>query len=128
MRYFEQTLGCVIAFDITSYIYWPTLKKDAPLVGLSKKILSHFFLWSSDERMVLYDRLLEEYQIDGVVIWMHQGCRAIPGASWELRRAAEKRRLPYLELPGDCIDPGGMSSEQVKLRMEAFRESMEFIR
>ena len=31
-----------------------------------------------------------------------------------------EEKKSVLELPGDCIDPRGFSSEQVMLRMEAF--------
>ncbi len=125
MRYFEKALGCLITFDIIGHVYWPELDEDAPLMGLAQKVLSHFYLTDSRQRMDLYRRIIEEYRIDGVVLFMHQGCRAIPGASWELRLIAEQGKISFLELPGDCIDPRGFSSEQVKLRMEAFRESMD---
>ena len=125
MRYFEKTLGCLIAFDILGYVYWPTLSEEDPIRDLAKKVLSHFFLTGSGQRMSLYRRLIEDYRINGAVFFMHQGCRAIPGASWELRMIAEEKKIPFLELPGDCIDPRGFSSEQVMLRMEAFRESMD---
>lgn len=63
--------------------------------------------------------------INAVVIFMHQGCRAIPGTSWEIQELCEKEGIPFLELYGDCIDPGGVSIQQMKLRMEAFAESLE---
>ena len=53
---------------------------------------------------------------------MHNGCRAIPGAVWQVRDVADEKGIPFLELAGDCIDPRGFSEEQMKLRLEAFRE------
>lgn len=125
MRYFEETLKCVIAFDITSYIYWNPLDEEKPYESITQKALSHFFLGATDNRINLYLNIIQEYNIDGIVMFMHQGCRAIPGSSWELKEVNRITKIPFMELYGDCIDPGGFSSEQMKLRMEAFSEGME---
>lgn len=125
MKYFEQELNCIIAFDITGYIYWDELSEKDPLSSLSNKIMSHFYLGDVNKRMELYKRIIKEYNIDGIVMLMHQGCRAIPGSSWEIRQIVKQMKLPFLELSGDCIDPESFSSEQMKLRMEAFSESLE---
>ena len=125
MQYFEEKLNCVIAFDITGYIYWEKLKEEDPCRSIAEKAMSHFFLGCVENRLGLYRNLIREYRIDGLVLFMHAGCRAIPGSSWELRKISEELHVPCLELPGDCIDPSGFSSGQLKLRMEAFSESLE---
>ncbi len=124
MRYFEENLKCVITFDITSYIYWNHLNEEKPYESITQKALSHFFLGGTDNRINLYLHIIREYNIDGIVMFMHQGCRAIPGSSWELKEVNRITNIPFMELYGDCIDPGGFSSEQMKLRMEAFSEGM----
>ncbi len=123
MKYFEQDLKCVIAFDITGYIYFAPLGGDW-IQSLTDKMMSHFLLGDSKKRMDLYLDILSQYKIDGVVIFMHQGCRAIPCSSWELKEATKKMKIPFLELPGDCIDQNGLSTEQMKLRMEAYQERL----
>ena len=87
-------------------------------------MMSHFLLGDSKKRIDLYVNLLSQYKIEGVVIFMHHGCRAIPCSSWELKEAAKKMKIPFLELPGDCIDKNGLSIEQTKLRMEAYQERL----
>lgn len=123
MKFFEQELQCVIAFDITGYIYYEPLTEDW-IQGLTDKMLSHFLLGDSRKRITLYRHILKQFRIDGVVIFMHQGCRAIPCSSWELKEVSKDMKIPFLELPGDCIDKNGLSVEQTKLRMEAFRERL----
>lgn len=123
MREFEES-GCHIAFDITGWIYWPRLDERDPMRSFAHKAASHFYLGGSGERMALYKRVIEEFHIDALVLLAHAGCRAIPGAVWELSQLCRRRRMPFLELPGDCIDPRGMPLEQARLRMEAFRESL----
>lgn len=123
MRWFEAE-GCQIAFDITGWVYWPRLDEDEPVRSFARKAASHFYLGESRERMELYRRVIREFHIDALVLLAHSGCRAIPGAAWELRQLSRQLRLPFLELPGDCIDPRGMPREQARLRMEAFRESL----
>ena len=124
MRYLEEQLDCRIVFDITGYLYWSEHNVDKPVESLANKALSHFYLGEASERMKLYHRLVEEYAADCIIHFMHNGCRAIPGSSWQIRRMADELRLPYMELWGDCIDPRGFSSEQMMLRLEAFREAL----
>lgn len=124
MRYFEEQLGCIIAFDITAHVYWDTLDETDWVSTLADKLLSHFYLGDGKRRMDLIVRLIEQYRMDGIVLYMHQGCRAIAGSVWEFKYLSEARKIPFLELHGDCIAPDGVSKEQTKLRLEAFSESL----
>lgn len=124
MEYFEDELDCCIVMDITGHIYWDKYDLNKPLESLAKRALSHFYLGEAHNRQELYLRLIKDYKIDGIIHFMHNGCRAIPGSSWQIRDISKKLRLPYLELSGDCIDPRGFSDQQMKLRMEAFKESL----
>ena len=123
-RYFEETLRCPIAFDITGHLYWDEMRADTPFQSLAQKMASHFFLGSSRDRTKLYRRLIQEYQIQGITMLLHQGCKAIPASSWELRELARQMKIPYLELPADCVDPRSFGEEQTRLRMEAFAECL----
>jgi benzoyl-CoA reductase/2-hydroxyglutaryl-CoA dehydratase subunit BcrC/BadD/HgdB len=125
MRDFEERLGCIIAFDITGYIYWETLNEKAPVHALAKKMLSHFYLGDTNSRIRLYESIVKDYKIDGIVMFMQQGCRAIPCSSWELKVLSRKIKVPFLEISGDCINPEGLSFEQTRLRMEAFAEGLD---
>lgn len=127
MRYLEENLNCWIVFDITGYIYWPEHDGSTPVESLARKAMAHFYLGEASERRDLYYRLIKEFAADGIIHFMHNGCRAIPGSSWQIRQIADEMGLPYLELSGDCIDPRGFSGEQMKLRLEAFREALEEI-
>ena len=93
--------------------------------GFSKKVLSHFFLTGSGQRMSLYRRLIEDYRIDGAVFFYASRLPGDPRSFLGAANDSRREKIPFLELPGDCIDPRGFSSEQVMLRMEAFRESMD---
>lgn len=122
LEYLEEELGCYIVFDITGYIYWPEYNIKKPLESLAERATSHFYLGQAEAREQLYAQIIRDYNIDGVVHMMHNGCRAISGASWQVRDVADQSGVPYLELSGDCIDPRGFSEGQMKLRLEAFRE------
>lgn len=122
MHTFENELGMKIVFDITGYIYWEELDKNNISKALARKMLSHFFAGDFNRRRILYERLIQEYQINGIVLFQHQNCRAISCSAWELREVSEKLHIPYLEISGDCIDPGSYAKAQVSLRMEAFAE------
>lgn len=122
MQTFENDLGMKVAFDLTGHIYWNAFHIEKPVEALTKKMLSHFFLGDFRGRKALYERLLKEYGIDGIVLFQHQNCRAISCSAWEFREVAGQLHLPYLEISGDCIDPGAYSKAQICLRMEAFAE------
>ncbi len=87
---FQETLRCPIAFDITGHLYWDEMRADTPFQSLAQKMASHFFLGSSRDRTKLYRRLIQEYQIQGITMLLHQGCKAIPASSWELRELADR--------------------------------------
>ncbi len=124
LEYLEETLACTIVYDITGYIYWQQYDLDMPLESLAQRAASHFYLGEPEKRQKLYADIIREYRIDGVIHMMHNGCRAIPGASWQVRDTADMLGIPYLELSGDCIDPRGFSAAQMKLRLEAFGEML----
>ena len=124
LEYLEEELGCFIVFDITSHIYWSEYHIDKPLESLAERAMSHFYLGKAEERNRMYAEIIRDYKIDGVIHMMHNGCRAIPGASWQVRDVADESDVPYLEVSGDCIDPRGFSEEQMKLRLEAFKETV----
>lgn len=124
MNYIENELGCPIVMDITAHIYWDEHDTERPLESLSKRALSHFYLGEPSQRVELYKKMIRDYRIDAVIQFMQKGCRAIPGSSFLVRRAADECGAAYLELFGDCIDPGDYSEEQMRLRLSALCESM----
>ncbi|SCY70455.1 2-hydroxyacyl-CoA dehydratase subunit D [Alkaliphilus peptidifermentans] len=124
MEYLEEQLNCRIVFDITGYIYWPEYELEKPLESLTQRTLSHFYMGDAQERKNLYSSLIKDFRIDGVIHFMHNGCRAIPGWSWQVRQVAEEGNIPFLEISGDCVDPRGFSEEQMRLRLEAFNEAL----
>lgn len=124
IEYLEGELNCAIVMDITGYIYWEEYDLDKPLESLAQKTISHFYSGSAQNRKKLYENLIRDYRIDGIVHFMHNGCRAIPGGAWQIRELASENHIAYLELPGDCIDPRGFSNEQTRLRLEAFCEML----
>mgnify|MGYP000991467886 CR=1 FL=1 len=125
MEYLEEKLNCNIVVDITGYIYWEDYDIERPIESLANRMLSHFYMDNPTRRQQIYKTIIEEYKVDGIVHFMHNGCRAIPGSSWLVRDIASRCHVPYLELSGDCIDPRGFSEEQMKMRFEAFKETLE---
>lgn len=123
MHYFEQELKCSIAFDITGHIHWEKYGSNL-IEGMTKRLLSHFYLGDSKHRIEFYKNIIHNYHIDAMVMFMHGGCRAIPCSSWELKELSNGEKIPFLELYGDCIDSDNFSTEQMRLRMEAFSERL----
>ncbi|OYP21934.1 hypothetical protein CG709_07615 [Lachnotalea glycerini] len=121
----EEDLGLSVSADIVSYIYWNEYKMEDGILDVSKRLLSHFYIGNEKRRKNIFNDIINEYEIDGIIHYMHRGCRTIGGSAWLIRELALERHLPYMELHGDCIDPRGNASQQDFTRLEAFKESLE---
>lgn len=124
MEYLENDLNCWIVMDITGHIYWPPHDLNKPFESLARRSILHFYLGDANKRKELYRRIIQDYRIDGIVHFMHNGCRAIPGAYWQIQKLGEEMKIPSIQLVGDCIDPRGFSDGQTRLRLEAFAETL----
>lgn len=125
LEYMEEDLGLSVSADIVSYIYWNEYKMEDGILDVSKRLLSHFYIGNEKRRKNIFNDIINEYEIDGIIHYMHRGCRTIGGSAWLIRELALERHLPYMELHGDCIDPRGNASQQDFTRLEAFKESLE---
>lgn len=125
MEYMEKELGLILTADAVSYIYWDEYELKDCFRDISERLLSHFYIGDEQRRKKIYADMIEENQIDGVIHFIHRGCRTIGGSAWLVRELAEEKNIPYMELSGDCIDSRGNASQQDYTRLEAFKERLE---
>lgn len=115
--------GAMVAFEEFNYVYWPALSAGEDLwVSLARKMLSHFSLGPVERRVEVVRKLVREYSCDGVVHFSHWGCRVSNGGARILKEALQAKGVPYLLLPGDCLDRSHYSKGQVETRLAAFLE------
>lgn len=73
-------------------------------------------------RFELDSRLIEEFQVDGVIDLTWQGCHTYNIESYSLRNYLKERHdIPFLQIETDYSDS---DKEQLKVRIEAFLEMM----
>jgi len=121
----ENERKAVIVFEEYSSIWWEPLREDEPFLSLARKMLSHPSLGSVGRRTAKVLADVEAFKADGVVHFNHWGCRQSQGAMAILRRKLREEGVPLLELEGDCIDENGYQEGQLRVRLEAFLESIK---
>ncbi len=118
----EEGLGLRAAADELSTVFWSPLDPDKPMESLAEKILSHPLLGPVDNRLDNIRRLVDYYQVDGVIHFSHFGCRQGCGGVRPILDTLEQRNTPFLELHGDCIDGRQAAQGQFKTRLQGFKE------
>ncbi|MCD6452019.1 MAG: 2-hydroxyacyl-CoA dehydratase [Acidobacteria bacterium] len=119
-----ENRGAHTVFEELSYVYWDELDPDKPFISLARKVLKNQFLGSAERRADVVSELASEYDVDGAIHFSHFGCRQGGGGVRILKEALASLGVPLLDLDGDCVDPSGYSSGQVRTRIEGFLEML----
>lgn len=109
----------------TFRVYWDEIDEDNPFEGLALKCLRNTFVGPITRRTDEMDRIIEEYDIDGALLFATPACRHANTGYRFLKDLLAKRGLPFLLLDMDISDPRGYSPEQIKTRLEGFIEVLE---
>ncbi|HQC15603.1 2-hydroxyacyl-CoA dehydratase subunit D, partial [Mesotoga prima] len=98
---------------------------DRPLESLAKKLVFNPLCGSVVERGEFCLGLARDFNVDGVIHFSHWGCRQSSGGVPFLKRLFEGKKIPFLELTGDCVDHSSQGAGQLRTRVEAFLEILE---
>lgn len=120
--FIENECGVEIAFEDINQIYWDELDGSDPYRSLSFRLLSNPAVGAVEHWLNATLNFINLYNINGVISFVHWGCRHLNSTNQLLTDALEKRGVPLLEISGDCIDSRDYSFGQVKTRIEAFLE------
>ncbi|MHB8171720.1 MAG: double-cubane-cluster-containing anaerobic reductase [Thermincolia bacterium] len=93
-----------------------------PLLAIAEKYLATPCSCMSPNtgRFELVNRLIDQFQVDGVVDLTWQGCHTYNIESYSLKRfLQERRKMPFLQVETDYSES---DVEQLKVRIEAFLE------
>jgi bcr-type benzoyl-CoA reductase subunit B len=79
-----------------------------------------------DHRLHLMERLIREFQVDGLVIHSARSCKPYSVGQYDLKRLiTERLEIPTVVIEADIADSRAYSEEQAMLRLEAFFETLE---
>lgn len=79
-----------------------------------------------NHRLKLMERLIREYQVDGLVIHSARSCKPYSVGQYDLKRLLmERLGVPSVIIEADIADDRVYAEEQTYTRLEAFFEAME---
>ena len=79
-----------------------------------------------DHRLQLMERLIREFQVDGLVIHSARSCKPYSVGQYDLKRLiTERLQIPTVVIEADITDSRAYSEEQAMVRLEAFFETLE---
>lgn len=114
-----------IAVDDFNLDYIEPLDVDHPLEALARKMICNLYNGSFARKVDAVERLVDEYECDGVVDFCHWGCKQSSGGVQLLKERMREKGVPMLALDGDAIDRRSSQDGQTKTRFEAFLELLE---
>ncbi len=127
VKIIEESGGVVVAFENCSGIKGNDRLVDEtsdPMDALTEKYLNTACSCMSpnDNRIELLGRLIEQYQVDGVVDVILQACHTYNVESFRIKRYInEQRKLPYMALETDYSQS---DLGQLRTRLAAFIEML----
>lgn len=125
MSYLELEKKAAIAFEEANFIYWEQMDPKEPYKSLAKRMLSNPPLGEYKRWLEVTLRLVNEYEVDGVIEFAHWGCHHLNSGTQILKQTLENKEIPLLILDGDCVDSRDYSDGQVKTKIDAFLEVLD---
>jgi len=97
-----------------------------PMESLAKAYSLVILNNNLDHRLKLMERLIKEYQVDGLVIHSARSCKPYSVGQYDLKRLLmERLAVPSVVIEADITDFRAYSEEQTTTRLEAFFENIE---
>lgn len=128
LKIIEEAGASVVALEnCTGYKGLDVLvdEEKAPIEALAEKYLSTpcSCMTPNNGRLDLIERMVKEYQVDGIVDLTWQACHTYNIESYTVRQfAKEKLNLPFIQIETDYSDS---DAGQLKVRLEAFLETIK---
>jgi benzoyl-CoA reductase/2-hydroxyglutaryl-CoA dehydratase subunit BcrC/BadD/HgdB len=106
-------------------IHSEELDESNPFESLALRCLKDPFVGAGSRRTRDLDRIVEDYALDGALLFATPACRHANSAYPLLRDAFAKLGLPFLVLDMDIGDPRDYSPRHTLARLETFVELLE---
>ena len=109
----------------TLAVYWDEIDEQNPFEGLARKCLQDPLVGPHARRVEGLEITMDEYHIDGALLFATPACRNANGAYRLLQDSLAALDIPLLTLDMDIGDERGYSPEQVRNRLEVFIEVLD---
>jgi len=102
------------------------LDEAKPLESMAKAYSMVILNNNFNHRLELMERLIREFQGDGLVIHSARSCKPYSVGQYDLKRLiVERTKIPAVIIEADITDSRAYSEEQAMVRLEAFFEALE---
>jgi benzoyl-CoA reductase/2-hydroxyglutaryl-CoA dehydratase subunit BcrC/BadD/HgdB len=109
----------------TFLVHWDEIDEQNPFEGLALRCLRDPFVGRTQRRTDFLDTVVDEFGIDGAVLFATPACRQSKGNWAIMKDACTKHGIPLLVLDMDIADPRNRADEQMRTRIEGFIELMD---
>ena len=104
----------------------PHMDSDRPFESMARTYSLVILNNNLNHRLHLMERLIKEFQVDGLVIHSARSCKPYSVGQYDLKRLLMDRLgVPSVVIEGDITDSRAYSEEQSRTRLEAFFEAIE---
>jgi benzoyl-CoA reductase/2-hydroxyglutaryl-CoA dehydratase subunit BcrC/BadD/HgdB len=122
--------GAVVTHEPYTYSFAPEktlgLSFDDTLRQVAKIMMDLPYSYNLERRIEHFERWIDEYKIDGVILHENMSCRPSSTGMMDLKNAIQRDKgIPVLILQCDMNDPRAYSESQIETRLEGFIEIME---
>ena len=115
----------MVVFEEISHVYWPELDPEKPFESLAIKLLSNPLNGSVQNRVNAILKMVKDYNVDGVIMFAHWGCRHSNGGARIIKDVLREHDIPMLMLDGDCLNKNNSSEGQILTRLQGFMEIVD---
>lgn len=103
----------------------PYMDEERPLESMAKAYSLVILNNNLNSRLHLMERLIKEYQVDGLVIHSARSCKPYSVGQYDIKRLLmERLGVPSVVIEADITDSRAYSEEQTLTRLEAFFETI----
>lgn len=116
---------CHIIGTELSYEIWREIDPSDPWHFMAERLVYDCYNGPVSDRIACTEKMAEETEADGIVLFCHWGCKETCGASMNIKKRLEEKGYPVLILNGDGVDRTNASAGQTSTRLGAFIEMLE---
>ncbi|MHA1731669.1 MAG: 2-hydroxyacyl-CoA dehydratase subunit D [Promethearchaeota archaeon] len=118
--------GGVICFEPYTLAFGPRKPPNASMHDLAKIMIHHFYNYNLETRVREFERVMDEWHLDGAILHDNLSCRPSATGMYDLRdRILADTGKPSIVLTCDMNDPRAYSDEQMRTRVEGFLEVID---
>ena len=116
--------GVNIVMGELERIFWDEMDERQPWESMAMWCLKNPYVGPAGQRLAGIEKIIEEYDIDGVIHFSTDACRHSCAAQRLIADALQKRDVPFMVLEGDMSDKRKYSEDRTRFLLESFIDVM----